>query len=83
MDLRLVLGQHPSLIIIGSTVTTFKGTEPGEATSTSAASSTVIDHDSYIEVRKASQYETCRASYIEGPTTSYDAFKYRYGTGST
>ena len=80
MDLRLVLGQHPSLIIIGSTVTTFKGTEPGEATSTSAASSMVTDHNTYTEVRKAPQNGTCKDSYIEGPTTSYDASRYRYGT---
>ena len=74
MDLRLVLGSHPSLIIIesligqniflgastgsiiigSSTATTFKGIDHGEATSTGAApSSTVTDHDSYIEVRKA------------------------------
>ena len=60
----------------------FKGTEPGEATSTGASSSAVTDHDSYIEVRKASQYGTCRDSYIEGPKTSYDASRYRYGIGS-
>ena len=54
MDLRLVLG----LIIIGSTATTFKRTEPGEAMSTGAASSTITDHDSYSDVRKAPQYGT-------------------------
>ena len=82
MDLRLVLGRLPSLIIIGSTATTFKITEPGEAMSTGAASSMITDHDSYIEVRKASQYGTCRESYIEAPKTSYDACRYQYGIGS-
>ena len=54
MDLRLVLGQHPSLIIIGSTATMFKGTELGEATLNGAAiSSMVIDHNTYTKVRKA------------------------------
>ena len=77
MDLRLILGQHPSLIIIGSTSTTFKRTHPGEATLTSAASSTVTDHDSYIEVIKSLRYGTSRDSYIEGSTTSsYDASRY-------
>ena len=60
----------------------FKGTEPGEATSTGATSSTVTYHDSYIEVRKAPQYGTWD-SYIEGSTTSYDASRYRYGTSSS
>ena len=83
MDLRLVLGQCPSLIIVGSTPTTFKRTEPGEAMLTNAASFTITNHDSYIEVRKASQYGTCRDSYIEGPKTSYDASRYRYGTSSS
>ena len=59
-----------------------KGTEPSEATLTGVASSTVTDHDSYIEVRKSPQYGTCRDSYIEGPKTSYDASRYRYGIGS-
>ena len=36
----------------------FKGTNPGEATSTGAASLMVTDHDSYIEIRKALQYGT-------------------------
>ena len=81
MDLRLVLGQHPSLIIIGSTATTFKRTDLGEAMSIGATSSTITDHDSYIEVRKASQYGTCSDSYIERPKTSYDASRYRYGIG--
>ena len=83
MDLRLVLGQCPSLIIIGSTATNFKRTELGEAMSTGAASPTITNHDSYIEVRKAPQYGTCRDSYIEGPKTSYDASRYRYGIGSS
>ena len=84
MDLRLVLGQRPSLIIIGSTAMTFKGTDPGEATSTGAASSTITYHDSYIEVRKSPRYGTCRDSYIEESTTSYvDASRYRYGIGSS
>ena len=60
MDLRLVLGQHPSLIIIGSTTTIFKGIEPGEATSNGVASSMITDHDSHIEVIKENQYGTCR-----------------------
>ena len=60
----------------------FKGTNRGEATSTSAISSTVTYHDSYIEVRKAPQYGTWD-SYIEGSTTSYDASSYRYGSGSS
>ena len=47
-----------------------------------AASLTVTDHDSYIEVRKAPQYGTWD-SYIEGSTTSYDASRYRYGTSSS
>ena len=70
MDLRLVMGQHPSLIIIGSTAMMFKGTEPGEAILTGAASSMVTHHNTYIEVRKSPQYGTWD-SYIEG---------YRYGT---
>ena len=83
MDLRLVLGQHPSLIIIGSTATMFKGTEPGEATLTSAASSMITDHDSHIKVRNPPQDGTWD-SYIEGSTTSYiDASRYQYGTGSS
>ena len=61
---------------------TFKGTDPGEATSTTATSSMVIDHDSYIEVRKAPHYEYYD-SYIEGSTTSYDDYMYQYGTGSS
>ena len=62
----------------------FKGIELGEATLTGAASSMVTDHNTYIEVRKAPQYGTCKESYIEGPTTSYvDASRYRYGTGSS
>ena len=43
---------------------TFKGTDPSEATSTGATSLTVLDHDSYIEVRKSPHYGTCD-SYIE------------------
>ena len=50
----------------------FKGTKLGEATSTGAASSTITDHDSYSDFRKAPQYGTWD-SYIEGSTTSYDA----------
>ena len=69
-------------LLLESTATTFKRTEPGEAMSTGAASFMIIDHDSYIEVRKTSQYGTCRDSYIEGPKTSYDASRYRYGIGS-
>ena len=46
------------------------------------ASSTVTNHDSYIEVRKTPQYGTWD-SYIEGSTTRYDASRYRYGTGSS
>ena len=61
----------------------FKGTELGEATSTSASSSMDTDHDNYIEVKKAPQCGTCRDSYIEGSTTSYDASRYRYGTDSS
>ena len=76
MDLRLVLGQHPSLIIIGSTATMFKETEPSEATLTGATSSMVTDHNTYTKVRKAPQYGTCNDSYIEEPTTSYDASRY-------
>ena len=83
MDLRLVMGQHPNLIIIGSTTTMFKGIEPGEATLTGVASSMVTYHNTYTEVRKAPQYGTCKDSYIEGPTTSYDASRYRYGTSSS
>ena len=52
MDLRLVLGQCPGLIIIGSTAPMFKRTEPGEAMSTGASSSTIANHDSYIELEK-------------------------------
>ena len=49
----------------------FKGTESGEATLTSTASSMVTDHNTYSEVRKAPQYGTCKDSYIvEGSTTS-------------
>ena len=77
MDLRLILGQHPSLIIIGSTATIFKGNEPGEATLTGASSSMVTDHNTYTKVRKAPQYGTCKDSYvIDEPTTSYDASRY-------
>ena len=65
-------------------LTTFKGTQPGEAMSTGAARrSMVANHEkSYIEVRKSLQtYGTCRNSYIvEGSTTSYDASS--YGTRS-
>ena len=61
---------------------TFKATKPGEATPTGATSSTVTDHDSYIEVRKSPQYGTWD-SYIEGSTTSQDASRYRYGTSSS
>ena len=51
--------------------------------SSSQYQSTVTDHDSYIEVRKAPQYGT-RKYYIEGSTTSYDAsYRYQYCTGST
>ena len=82
MDLRLVLGQHPSLIInIVSTATMFKGTELGEAMLTGAAISMVRDRNTYTEVTKAPQYGTCKDSYIEGPATSYDASRYQYGTG--
>ena len=42
----------------------------------------VTDHDCYIEVRKAPQYGTWD-SYIEGSTTSYDDYRYQYGTGSS
>ena len=59
----------------------FKGTEPGEATSTGAASSMITDHDSYSDVIKSPQYGTW-VSYIEGSTTSYDTSRYQYGTGS-
>ena len=76
MDLRLVLGQHPSLIIIGSTATMFKGTEPGKATLTGVASSMVTYHNTYTEVRKTPRYGTCKDSYIEGSTTSYDSSRY-------
>ena len=82
MDLRLALGQRPSLIIIGSIATMFKRTDPGESMSTGAASSTITDHDSYIEVRKSPQYGTWD-SYIEVSTTRYDASRYQYGTGSS
>ena len=61
---------------------TFKVTDPGEATSTGATSSTIKYHDSYIEVRKAPQYGTWD-SYIEGSTISYDAYRYQYGTCSS
>ena len=60
----------------------FKGTERGKAMSTSVSSSTITYHDSYIKVRKAPKYGTLD-SYIEGSTTSYDASRYRYGTGSS
>ena len=62
---------------------TFKGlTNPDEAMSTGVTSSlTVTYHDSYIKVKKSPQYGS-RVSYIEGLTTSYDASRYRYGTGS-
>ena len=60
----------------------FKGIDPGEATSTGGTSLMATYHDSYIEVRKTPQYGTWD-SYIEGSTTSYDASKYRYGTGSS
>ena len=60
----------------------FKGNDLGEATSTSASSLMVTDHDIYIEFRKAPQYGTWD-SYIEGSTTSYDASRYRSSTGST
>ena len=62
---------------------TFKGIDPGEATSIGATSSMVTNHDSYIEVRKTPQYGTWE-SYIEGSTTRYDSSRlYQYGTGST
>ena len=54
----------------------FKGTEPSEATLTGATSSMVTDHNTYTKVRKAPQYGTCKDSYIEEPTTSYDASRY-------
>ena len=76
MDLRLVLGQHPSLIIIESTAMMFKGTEPSEAMLIGAASLMVTAHNTYTKVRKAPQYGTCKDSYIEEPTTSYDASRY-------
>ena len=46
---------------------------------------TITDHDSYIEVEN---HLICMGlaanSYIvEGSTTSYDASRYRYGTGSS
>ena len=50
---NIVPGASIGSIIIGSIATTFKGPEPGEATSTSAANSTIIDHYSYIKIRKA------------------------------
>ena len=44
---------------------TFKlGSEPGEATLTGVASSTVTNHDSYIEDRKAPQYAGTGDSHI-------------------
>ena len=49
---------------------------------TGVASSTVTNHDSYIEFRKTPQYGT-GDSHIEGSTNSYDASRYQYGTGST
>ena len=56
------------LLYIGSTAMTFKGTQPGEATSTGAARRSMVtyhEYISYIEVRKAPQtYGTCRDSYI-------------------
>ena len=61
----------------------FKGTEPVEATLTSVASSMVTYHNTYTEVRKSPQYGTCKDPYIEGPTTSYDASRNRYGTNSS
>ena len=61
----------------------FKGTDPSEATLTGADSSMLTDHNTYTKVRKALQYGTCQDSYIEEPTTSYDASRYRYGTGSS
>ena len=60
----------------------FKGTDPGEATSTGTASSMVTNRDCYIEVRKAPQYGTWD-SYIEGSITSYDTSRYQYGIGSS
>ena len=41
----------------------------------------VTDHNTYTEVRKAPQYVTFKDSYVKGPTTSYDASRYRYGIG--
>ena len=61
---------------------TFRGIDPGEATSIGAASLMVTNHDSYIKVRKTPHYGTWN-SYIEGSTTSYDTFRYRYGTSSS
>ena len=61
----------------------FKGNDLGEATSTSAGSSTATDHDNYIEVRKT-PLDGTQDSCIKGSTTSYiDASRYRYGTGSS
>ena len=54
----------------------FKGIEPGEATLTGETSSMVTDHNTYTKVRKSPQYGTCKDSYIEEPTTSYDASRY-------
>ena len=49
-------------------LTTFKGTQPGEAMSTGVARRSMVtdnEYISYIEVRKAPQmYGTCRDSYI-------------------
>ena len=73
------------LLYIGLAATTFKGTQPSEAMSTGATrfSMTTYHEYSYIEVRKSPWYGTCKDSYIEGSTTSYDASRYRYGTGSS
>ena len=80
---NIVLGASTGSIIIGSTAMMCKWNVPGKATSTGATSSTVTDHDIYIEVRKAPQYGTNRDYYIERSTTIYDAYRYRYGTGSS
>ena len=60
----------------------FTVVDANEATWIGAASSMVIDHDSYIEVRKSPQYGTWD-SYIEGSTTRYGASRYQYGTRSS
>ena len=70
------------LLYVGSTAMMFKRTKPSESALTSAASSMVTDHDSYIEVRKAPRYGTLD-SYIEGSTISYDDYRYQYGTSSS